>query len=353
MKSYDEFVSDMSRAFTSRAGYSPDEASDIGIRIRVLAGELYNLQSNIQWLKQQVFPQTAQGEYLDYHAQLRGLQRKEAVKAKGTVYFSLTQNAVAKVEIPKGTIVSTTGSSPVSFETTEYCCIDVGKRAVSVSAVALEGGTSGNVISGSVTAIVTMTVENLSVTNMSGFQMGADAETDSALRVRIINSLKYIDNGTNIAYYRNLAKTISGVECVNVVPKRDGSNIVNIYICGREQKVSQPIVDEASQLISKQREINVDVRVKAAELCQCVIEISVKLADGYSINDVKLQLTEKIKELLSMYEVGQSLKSDVLSDLLYHQEGILQYQILPASTGLTVKENEKIVLNSISLREAS
>ena len=59
MKSYDEFVSAMSRTFTSRAGYSPDEASDIGIRIRVLAGELYNLQSNIQWLKQQVFPQTA------------------------------------------------------------------------------------------------------------------------------------------------------------------------------------------------------------------------------------------------------------------------------------------------------
>ena len=54
-----------------------------------------------------------------------------------------------------------------------------------------------------------------------------------------------------------------------------------------------------------------------------------------------------------MYEVGQSLKSDALSDLLYHQEGILQYQILPASTGLTVKENEKIVLNSISLREVS
>ena len=87
MRTYEEIVEDMKQSFFGLSGYIPDEASDLGIRMNVLAGEIYNAQTYLEWIKRQVFPQTAQGEYLDYHAQMRGLERKEAVKAVGEVEF--------------------------------------------------------------------------------------------------------------------------------------------------------------------------------------------------------------------------------------------------------------------------
>lgn len=353
MKTYEQLVEAMNRSFTNKIGYSPDEASDIGIRIRVLAGELYNIQTYLEWIKRQAFPQTAQGEYLDYHAQLRGLQRKPAVKAKGMVLFALSEPATVKVEIPQGTLVSTTGEKPVSFQTTQYGSIDVGKSTAYINAEAVEGGTSGNVMSRTINVIVTMPVENMTVTNLGGFSSGADSEDDETLRKRIIESFKYIENGTNRAYYESLAKTVNGVECVNVVPRRDGTNIVNIYISGKEQMLGNTVIESVQQLIEEQREINVDVRVKAAEILECIVEASVTLNDGYNIDSVQEELGTKLTEILNSYNVGQSLDMAVINDLLYHSPGVKSYEILRGTTGITARENEKIAFNSFYLREAS
>lgn len=73
--------------FSELAGYSPDDASDIGIRIRVLAGEIYSIQSAVDWLKRQSFAQTATGSQLEMLAAERGLSRKQAVAAAGTLTF--------------------------------------------------------------------------------------------------------------------------------------------------------------------------------------------------------------------------------------------------------------------------
>ena len=43
---YDEILQAMTEEFTGLAGFSPDGASDIGIRMKVLAAQLYEL-----WLK--------------------------------------------------------------------------------------------------------------------------------------------------------------------------------------------------------------------------------------------------------------------------------------------------------------
>lgn len=68
-------------------GYVPDDASDIGIRMKTLAGEIFSLESSLDFLKRQMFPTTATGEYLDKHAEMRGLKRKPAIKASGKLMF--------------------------------------------------------------------------------------------------------------------------------------------------------------------------------------------------------------------------------------------------------------------------
>ena len=70
MESYDSILKRMEDAYEEKSGCRPEAVSDIGLRLRVLAGEIYRAQEQVAWLKRQAFPQTAEGEYLDRHAQL-------------------------------------------------------------------------------------------------------------------------------------------------------------------------------------------------------------------------------------------------------------------------------------------
>ena len=74
METYEEILGRMQGTFEELAGYPADDASDIGIRLRVLAGEVYSLTAAMDWLEQQFFAQTAQDEQLDLRAQEHGIQ---------------------------------------------------------------------------------------------------------------------------------------------------------------------------------------------------------------------------------------------------------------------------------------
>ena len=77
METYEEILERMKQTFAQQAGYEVEKSSDLEIRMQVLAGELYSSFANIEWLKRQVFPQTATGEYLSLiHIQMCIRDRK-------------------------------------------------------------------------------------------------------------------------------------------------------------------------------------------------------------------------------------------------------------------------------------
>ena len=84
---YEEIRARMAAEYEAQAGFAPDDASDAGIRIRVLAGEIYTALRMLEAVKDEAFPQTASGEALELHAMERGLSRKPAVRAQGTLTF--------------------------------------------------------------------------------------------------------------------------------------------------------------------------------------------------------------------------------------------------------------------------
>lgn len=91
MITYDEIYNRMKSEFSAKSKYDFDEASDAAIRMRVLAGEIFNAMTNIEWLKNQMFVATASGEYLDYFASQRGLERKQRRKHRVKLH-SLSMN---------------------------------------------------------------------------------------------------------------------------------------------------------------------------------------------------------------------------------------------------------------------
>ena len=57
-----------------QTGLAPEPGCDLAVRMYAVAAQVYALYIQAQWVTRQAFPQTAESDYLDLHAQLRGLR---------------------------------------------------------------------------------------------------------------------------------------------------------------------------------------------------------------------------------------------------------------------------------------
>ena len=109
MKEWTEIYEQMRGTFAQRAGFVPSEGCDSAVRLYALAAELQSLLMQADWVLDQSFPQTAQGTYLDYHAETRGITRGAAEKAAGVIRFAAADKVTAACPIEKGTVVHDRG----------------------------------------------------------------------------------------------------------------------------------------------------------------------------------------------------------------------------------------------------
>ena len=228
MKEWTEIYEQMRGTFAQRAGFVPSEGCDSAVRLYALAAELQSLLMQADWVLDQSFPQTAQGMYLDYHAETRGITRAAAEKAVGTLRFAAADKVTAACPIEKGTVCMT--AEGVRFETTEDATIAVGSQWADVPAQAVEAGAGGNVIAGTVTLLSAMPVGVVQCTNPAAFSGGCDAESDEALRGRVLASYQRLPNGANAAYYEQEAMRYPGVAAAKAVGRARGIGTVNVVI---------------------------------------------------------------------------------------------------------------------------
>ena len=113
----EKIYQEMAEVFRRETGMNLAGDGDMAVRLYAVAAQIYALYVQADWVGRQCFPQTAQGEFLDRHAQLRGLERREAVAARGVLRFERDSTAAADLTIPAGTVCLTAGQ--VRFETEE------------------------------------------------------------------------------------------------------------------------------------------------------------------------------------------------------------------------------------------
>ena len=71
----EELYGQMVDTFQRETGLALAGDGDMAVRLYAVAAQLYALYVQADWVGRQCFPQTAQGDYLDKHAQLRGRGR--------------------------------------------------------------------------------------------------------------------------------------------------------------------------------------------------------------------------------------------------------------------------------------
>ena len=103
----EELYGQMVDTFQRETGLALAGDGDMAVRLYAVAAQLYALYVQADWVGRQCFPQTAQGDYLDKHAQLRGLERRAATAA---VIGGITAVASAGACIPSGIFAEAGGS---------------------------------------------------------------------------------------------------------------------------------------------------------------------------------------------------------------------------------------------------
>ena len=98
----EELYGQMVDTFQRETGMALAGDGDMAVRLYAVAAQLYALYVQADWVGRQCFPQTAQGDYLDKHAQLRGLERRAATAAVGGLSFETDHPPEADLSIPEG-----------------------------------------------------------------------------------------------------------------------------------------------------------------------------------------------------------------------------------------------------------
>lgn len=348
------FLEQMQAHYTQLTGIPVQDASDIGIRFRILAQQLAGLQQELTQAQLQVFPQTATGENLELHAAQRGIVRKQAVKARGEVLFSRTTAAEEDIEIPAGvslTCAAVEGSTevPPRFVTMKAAVLQQGETQVAVPVECQSAGSGGNIAAGVLNVMITPVQGIGSVTNPQPISSGEEAESDEALRGRLLDSYQSVTNGTNTAFYYNRAMSYPGVASAKVLPRVHGVGTVGIVVSGAG--VDEDLLAQMKQEIGEVKEINVDLTVEKAAPREIAVSVQVAAEDGYSYEDISQSCRQAVTALMEKQKIGQPVYPALIVRELLNCQGVANCRVIAPAEDVYPQEKEIFTLSQCSIEQ--
>ena len=316
----EEIYSALAGQLAQLSGTAVAEGGDMSLRLRAVAEEMFTLEAQADFVARQCFPQTAVGEFLDRHAQLRALERGGARKAGGTLRFFVEKPAASELRIPAGT--ECRSAAGTAFVTTQEAAIAPGATACVVPAEAAEPGSGGNVPARAVTYMVFPPQGVAGVVNDGAFSGGSDGEDDASLRERILASYRLLPNGANRAYYESRVLNQTGVAAVEVTPRARGVGTVDIVFAMEEGVPDAQKIAEVAAMLDSDREICVDIRVTAPTEREIDIEAALKTEPGRDYDTVAAAASAAINAWFTGARLGKAVYRAKLQALLMAVDGV-------------------------------
>ncbi|WP_248806044.1 baseplate J/gp47 family protein [Pseudomonas sp. MWU13-2100] len=180
--------------------------SDAQVLARTLSGAAFGLYGYLDWIAEQILPDTADETTLERIAALRLHQpRKAAQAASGSVSYTAAAGAV----LDAGTLLQT--SDGRSYTVTVGGTTSGGTNTAQIQA--LDAGSLGNGDAG-LTLFPVQPVQGIGNTFTvldPGLSGGVAAESIESLRARVISSYRIIPNGGSAADYETWALECPGI----------------------------------------------------------------------------------------------------------------------------------------------
>jgi uncharacterized phage protein gp47/JayE len=271
--------------------------SVLGALARALAGAVHGLYGFISWGSRQTLPDTADDDQLDRLGGLWGLTRKAASYAAGTVTFTVTGSGT----IPEGTqLRRADGSRFVTDADQAFAASGTVTTAVTAQAA----GADGNTTAGGSLALVSPVsgVASNAVVAAGGLSGGADEESASLFRARILARLKDPPHGGAEADYIGWALEVPGVTRAWVYPQEDGAGTVAVRFVHDDDPSG--IIPDAGEVSAVQdyidapyrRPVTADVTVKAPTAVELDLTIDGLDPDLQAVRDaIAAEIADMLK----------------------------------------------------------
>ena len=177
-----------------------------------------------------IWPKSSFDEFLDWHANCRQMERKEAQYASGEITITGTPGTV----IPAGYNVATESKNDIPSKDyiTRVSCTIGADGTVTVPAVATAAGIIGNTAAGTIVVNSSSFDDVTAIINNEPFKGGIDEEDDESLikRIEEYDLARGDSNVGNPSDYKRWAESVDGTGSAKVVRAKDTSGLVTIIL---------------------------------------------------------------------------------------------------------------------------
>ena len=290
------------------------EDSDAYARASSLAACAEGIYAHQKWLIKQFFPDTADTAFLEKHAGLRGLRRRNATYAAGKG-ATISGNPDAVIAV--GLQIKTEDGR--FYETTESAVISASGTAV-VAVRSLATGAAQNIKTATKGSFMAAPVGVSTDVILNDVVGATNAESDSSLLERLLNKIRRPAAGGNKYDYKDWALEVDGVEQAYVYPLRRGLGTVDIAITADNGVPSDDTVRRAQEYIDQERPVTAkESKVVKPDVTKVNFNIQVKIS-GVALNDIKTAirnaLTDYFNGLIPGDDLIVSQCEAVVSDLI-------------------------------------
>lgn len=293
-----------------------------------------------------IWPRFAEGIYLDYHAETRGLERKEAINAAGKLHIEGKSGTL----ISEGTIFMTESihEEPAKeYETLEEAEISEGENgmgSVDVPIQSIEAGSNGNSAAGTILLQDNVSEDITLIINPEPITGGMEEEDDESLRERIMEYDQSQGESFvgNLNDYKRWAMSVDGIGNAVIVPPDDDSGVIQIILTDANgQPASEELCQNVNDWIMQPNEpekrlapINARIQVKAQESMPVIVTAKVELEQA-KLEAVQKSFETELKEYLKFAATEGEIRYTKVCGILGATEGLYDYK------NLTVKKAEE------------
>lgn len=303
---------------------------------------------------QMLFPQFAEGIYLEWHGQPYNIIRHSAVKARGLVEVTSPKEGTT---LPAGILFYTLGDE--NEESKEYVSLNSVVIENGKALIEVESTVAG--IKGNTSARMILSVEsgyNIdSVNNVEAITGGTDAESDESLRERVLARVALSPLSGARRDYERWAKEVDGVGGVIVQPLWNGPGTVKVLITDSNNEFANEILIARVKeyLDPKEYEgkgegkapIGAIVTVDTIEAVGLEVKVEIYLSDGAN----ESRTLERIKININRYLLDVSfIKIREIGSLIINTDGVSDYAELLINEGvnnISLEEGQRAVVGEV------
>lgn len=300
--------------------------SDYYARASSLAAVAEGIYAHQKWVIKQFFPDTADTDFLEKHAGLRGIRRRNATYASGLGALISGQPGA---EIKTGLQIKTDDNR--FYETTESAVIS-NEGSIVVPVRSLATGTNQNIRTETKASFMAAPVGVQSDVILNEVIGATDAESDSSLLERLLEIIRRPPAGGNRYDYRTWALSVDGVDAAYVYPLRRGLGTVDIAITSNNDVPSDETVRRCQEYIDDVRPVTArESKVVKPDVTKVNFTIRVKIS-GVTLPEIKAAISTALSDYFNTLIPGDDLIVSQCEAVVNNLVGVVDRQFTTPTT---------------------